>query len=126
MVIGGERPTINPTAVNAILVDPGNGGTISGFVSGSLSMDSTGVETRTLVRPDHLGQTLDLSFGLDGGNITVSLSPSGATDEGDLIFANSGDLAHLVGVVNAADDLRWNVVIRVSGTSFGAPTVTFT
>ena len=128
MALGGERAIINPTTNGAALVDPGNGETISGFVSGSLSMVSAGVETRTLSAPDHLGQILDLSLGVDGGNITVSLSPSGATGEGDLVYSNAGDLAHLVGVYNGTKtdaDLRWNVVIRVTGTSSGAPAVTF-
>ena len=128
MALGGEKPIVNPTAVNATLVDPGDGGTISGIVSGALSMVSAGVETRTLARPNHLGQTLDLSLGVDGGNVTVDLTPDGASGEGELVYVNAGDLAHLVGVFDgtATDaDLRWNVVIRVSGTSSGAPNVTF-
>ncbi len=128
MALGGERSIIAPTAVNQTLVDPGDAGTISNIVSGSLNMVSGGVETRTLAKPSHAGQTLDLFLGEDGGNVTVTLDSGGAAGEGALVYSNSGDLARLVGVYDgeiSTSGLKWAIVIRVTGTSSGAPALTF-
>ena len=94
----------------AAIADPGDGNAIPVTESGSCAMTSVGVETRTVAAPTFLGQVLDLSFDVDGGNIAVTYSAAFNQAANTVAtFSDAGEHFRTV-AVQVASALVWRVI----------------
>lgn len=94
--------------------DPGDGGQITALSDAVVLLVSNHAgpgETRTLTDPIYPGQTLDLMFESDDGDVVIT-ADSAVNQTGNTImtFADGGDHLRLVGGRDGAGDLEWRVV----------------
>lgn len=105
------------TVPNAVIADPGNGGTItpaSGAVKNICTITTAGAETRVLGTPQFIGQELAIEFGTDGGNFTID-NTAGFNDDGTAsnlaTFDDAGDCLMLI-AVDTTDGDDWRLVAK--------------
>ena len=112
MVAKVQRESIYALGVEPRSIrDPGSAGTIDTTETGYVELTSGGAEARTLPDPQFKGQTIDLVFISDGGDLTItSSSPVNQAGNTTLVAADIGDHLRLVGFFNATDDWEWRVV----------------
>ena len=116
MALGGkpQREDIYVKGVEPpLILDPGNAGTIDVSRSGVCELSSVGgAQTRSLPDPKFRGQTLDLVFVLDGGDIVVTaVSPVNQTGNNTITFQDVGALIQLTGAYNATDGWEWKTIV---------------
>jgi predicted RecA/RadA family phage recombinase len=91
------------------IADPGDGEAIPVTATGSVSLVTTGAETRTLAAPTFVGQQLNIGFKTDGGDCVITCATGvNQTGNNTLTAADAGDLIGLVAVRSGAN-LRWRV-----------------
>lgn len=96
----------------ALIADPGDAAAIPVVRSGNCALTSgAGAETRTLAIPGAAGETLDLSFDVDGGgDITVTVAAAvNQAGNNTLVFSDAGEHIRLA-AVQVAGALVWRVV----------------
>lgn len=93
--------------------DPGNAGAIDVQQSGYVLLVSAGAETRTLARPQFVGQVIDLICKTDGGDNVVTVTGTiNATGNNTITFNDVGDHVRMVGSMGAAGVLQWRVIVN--------------
>lgn len=95
---------------SAVISDPGDTEAIPVTNSGSVSLVTTGAETRTLAAPSFVGQVLSLGFKTDGGDCVVTAAAGiNQTGNDTLTFADAGDVITLIAIESGASKV-WRVL----------------
>ena len=100
---------INDSPLGQVIADPGDGNAIPVVKSGTVSIVTTGAETRTLADPSFVGQELAISMKTDGGNCVITAaSPVNAAGNTAITLNDAGDSVLLHAVEDGAD-IEWRV-----------------
>ena len=105
----------------AVIVDPGNGGTIPiDRTLGVCNLVSDGSQTRVIASPEHSGIILTLAGKTVGGTITISTAGSetvrdGANNHNTIAIDGAGDVVMLISVENGSDYM-WAKIVNNGAT----------
>ena len=98
-----------------MMADPGNGGALPNYRSGTIPLVTTGAETRTLAAPVTEGQFIALYFKTDAGDCVVTVATGlNTTGNNTITFNDAGELIVLFAVQIGAD-LRWRTIYGSEG-----------
>lgn len=96
--------------VTQVIADPGDAGAIPVTSEGHVPLVSAGAETRTIADATITGQQIMLCFKTDAGDITLTAaSPVNQTGNNTMIFADVGDVIHLIAIEDGADK-EWRIM----------------
>lgn len=94
------------------VADPGDAGSIGtgSRITAYVGLVSAGAETRALLDPESVGQTLTLAFVTDGGDCVVTAATA-INQTGDTImtFADAGDVVFLA-AIKEGTALQWRII----------------